>query len=249
LKLFNNSPQSCYLGMVGLYYSLFGSGGERESIETVVVDSTYAPGETAVINVPYTIPPSGQGCLIAQFTTDCCDTAITITRCFQSVEHCVLDSNVCYQGTIELGQVPIYDTTWYFSLPSGWTFWALHEPAIPLYGPDELIFEICTPGLGLLGDTAGLTLQVFYDEEGTIFDKFVYTIGNPSRTGDVNQDCRVNIGDAVYLLNYIFHYGTAPIPLETGDANCDGSVNIGDAVYLLNFIFLEGPSPCYYEYK
>lgn len=62
--------------------------------------------------------------------------------------------------------------------------------------------------------------------------------------GDANGDLTVNIGDAVYLVTYIFKGGPAPDPVESGDANCDGSTNIGDAVYLVTYIFKGGPAPC-----
>ena len=62
--------------------------------------------------------------------------------------------------------------------------------------------------------------------------------------GDANGDETVNIGDAVYLINYIFKNGPAPDPLAAGDGNCDGTVNVGDAVYLINYIFKGGPDPC-----
>jgi len=62
--------------------------------------------------------------------------------------------------------------------------------------------------------------------------------------GDANHDGTVNIGDAVYVINYIFKGGAAPVPLEAGDANCDGSRNVGDAVYIINYIFKGGAAPC-----
>ena len=67
-------------------------------------------------------------------------------------------------------------------------------------------------------------------------------IGRPC--GDVNGDYAVNVGDAVYVINYIFKGGPAPTPLAAGDANCDQAVNIGDAVYIVNYIFKGGPAPC-----
>jgi hypothetical protein len=61
--------------------------------------------------------------------------------------------------------------------------------------------------------------------------------------GDANGDYAVDIGDAVFLINYIFGDGFAPDPVESGNANGDGVVNIGDVVYIVNYIFNEGPPP------
>jgi len=63
--------------------------------------------------------------------------------------------------------------------------------------------------------------------------------------GDANHDGMVNVGDAVYVINYVFKGGPAPQPLEAGDANCDHAVNTGDAVYVINYVFKKnGPAPC-----
>ncbi len=62
--------------------------------------------------------------------------------------------------------------------------------------------------------------------------------------GDANSDGGANVGDAVFLINYVFKGGPAPNPIEAGDANCDDLVNVGDAVYLINFVFKDGPVPC-----
>jgi len=62
--------------------------------------------------------------------------------------------------------------------------------------------------------------------------------------GDANSLDAINIGDAVYLINYIFKGGPAPAFVELGDPNCDLRINIGDAVYLINYIFKSGPEPC-----
>jgi hypothetical protein len=61
--------------------------------------------------------------------------------------------------------------------------------------------------------------------------------------GDANYDGNVNVGDVVFLVNYIFRDGAAPMPYISGDANSDGLVNVGDAVYLVNYIFRGGPPP------
>jgi hypothetical protein len=62
--------------------------------------------------------------------------------------------------------------------------------------------------------------------------------------GDANGDEQANVGDAVFLINYVFKSGAAPDPLEAGNANCDSDVNVGDAVYLINYVFKSGAEPC-----
>jgi hypothetical protein len=73
--------------------------------------------------------------------------------------------------------------------------------------------------------------------------------------GDANNDGNVNVGDAVYMLNYVFKpatcainppIGCAPQCPPEGDANCDGALNIGDAVFLNARVFNNGPAPCDY---
>lgn len=61
--------------------------------------------------------------------------------------------------------------------------------------------------------------------------------------GDLNGDGIINVGDIVYIINYLYRNGTAPDLLEAGDCNCDGEVNLGDAVYLIGYLFKVGPPP------
>lgn len=61
--------------------------------------------------------------------------------------------------------------------------------------------------------------------------------------GDANGDRNVNVGDAVFLISYIFRGGPPPIRLKAGDVNGDCKVNVGDAVYLISYIFRGGPAP------
>jgi len=62
--------------------------------------------------------------------------------------------------------------------------------------------------------------------------------------GDANGDGVINSADVVYLINYLFIGGPAPIPPEAGDANCDGVINSADVSYLINYLFIGGPPPC-----
>jgi hypothetical protein len=71
------------------------------------------------------------------------------------------------------------------------------------------------------------------------------TICCASAPGDANADSTINIGDAVYLISYIFKGGPPPTPYEiaSGDSNGDCAVNVGDAVHIINYIFKGGPPP------
>jgi hypothetical protein len=62
--------------------------------------------------------------------------------------------------------------------------------------------------------------------------------------GDANVDGIMNIGDVVYLINYIWLGGPEPIPLEAGDLNCDRVIDIEDLLYLSYYLFAGGPRPC-----
>ncbi len=80
--------------------------------------------------------------------------------------------------------------------------------------------------------------------EGTVYDMdagFVYA--SKVNRGDPNADGIINLGDAIYTLNYLFKGGPNPCPMEAGDANCTGVVDLGDAIYILNYLFKGGPAP------
>jgi Zn-dependent M28 family amino/carboxypeptidase len=71
----------------------------------------------------------------------------------------------------------------------------------------------------------------------------VAVLAHPFILGDANRDRVIDLGDAVYLLGYLFKSQAVPDPLEAGDADCDHMVNLGDVVYLLNYLFKGGPAP------
>ena len=63
--------------------------------------------------------------------------------------------------------------------------------------------------------------------------------------GDPNSDGRLDISDAVFVLDFLFLGGRVPGCVESADANNDARVNITDAVLLLGFLFqgAGGPAP------
>jgi len=69
--------------------------------------------------------------------------------------------------------------------------------------------------------------------------------GLPLVDGDADGDGFLDMGDVIYLLEYIFRRGSTPVPVwGTGDANCDDRLNAADLITLINHILRGGPEPC-----
>ncbi len=113
--------------------------------------------------------------------------------------------------------------------------------------------EMCSPSPYIFKPSLELTSSGQY---GILYIKSTDTekqvayfcrAGNCCHTGgDANNDGNCNIGDAVFVNNYVFvpnncdtnpPSGCSPRCPSEGDANSDGTINIGDAVYLLNYVF------------
>lgn len=62
--------------------------------------------------------------------------------------------------------------------------------------------------------------------------------------GDPSNDGTINVSDAVFIINYIFKGGPAPVYPISADVNCDETINVSDGVYIISFIFKGGPEPC-----
>lgn len=77
--------------------------------------------------------------------------------------------------------------------------------------------------------------------EGYWDDVAVY--GKKFLRGDVNADGVVNTVDVVYLINYLYIHGPAPVPWRAGDVDADGTITAADVVYLINYLFIGGPPP------
>jgi hypothetical protein len=65
----------------------------------------------------------------------------------------------------------------------------------------------------------------------------------PFRRGDANGDGNdLDLGDAVYILQYLFANGSAPPCLDAADANDDNkAIDVSDGVYVLQYLFAGGP--------
>jgi len=88
-------------------------------------------------------------------------------------------------------------------------------------------------------------LALYLPNSGEVVPSFVY--GNIfislNMHGDADGNGLINVGDCVYLLNYVFKGQRPPIPGQAGDANTDTHTNVGDVVYIINYVFKMGPPP------
>ena len=91
------------------------------------------------------------------------------------------------------------------------------------------------PGKLLVVDCSASSYTPSFTAGARTYESFLY--------GDINADCSRNIADVVYLINYIFTHGAAPLPANAGDVNGDCSIDIADAVYYIGWIFSGGPEP------
>jgi hypothetical protein len=124
----------------------------------------------------------------------------------------------------------------------------IHLPSHPEFEGEviALVFPAgeFIPGYGLPWGINQVTYTVsgnFTDETPLNLSGTTTLIGH--RPGDANGDGQVNVGDVVYIINYVFIEGPAPYMDCIGDVNCDGRTNVADAVALINYIFRDGAPP------
>ena len=64
-----------------------------------------------------------------------------------------------------------------------------------------------------------------------------------SNRADANNDNQVDVADEIYIINYLFQAGLAPVCLDAADTNNDGQIDVSDLIYIIQYIFLEGSPP------
>jgi hypothetical protein len=121
------------------------------------------------------------------------------------------------------------DTVWTFKLSPGSTDTSsIFYDVEPISETDFIVVGSLYPGT---------------PNGGELFMARISTAPQMYICGDANGDGGVNVGDAVYVINYVFKGGPPPDPECLGDANNDGNTNVGDAVYLIAYVFKGGPAP------
>ena len=69
----------------------------------------------------------------------------------------------------------------------------------------------------------------------------------PPMRGDVDYDGAelIDISDLLYLIDFMFQSGPAPVCFEEADIDASGSepLDISDLIYLIDYMFRDGPEP------
>ena len=100
-----------------------------------------------------------------------------------------------------------------------------------------------------LGDPLGLWLEGDADPDVPevtnpgVEDDFGGGDGPQFVRSDANNDGRIDIGDGVFLFNFLFAGAEPPACGDAGDTNDDGNTDISDGVFVLNFLFSGGDAP------
>jgi hypothetical protein len=174
-------------------------------------------------------------------------------------------SHSCSTGTFSVSEC--FGETWVRRAnKGGLAFWGASDST--LWDEDDILerkmfsawWTFDQLAIGAMTDKALYDLWRYYAGGG--YTKYYYeaynVLGDPSvkiwrdepepvLCGDCNGDEEVDVGDVVYLVNYLYNGGSSPIQnLCVGDCNNDGIVNIGDVVFLINFLYRGGsvPSGC-----
>ncbi len=103
---------------------------------------------------------------------------------------------------------------------------SVHNDSVIGIAPDTVFLETLT-----------LTAQDYCNADTLSFIVQTYL------SGDASGDGVIDLGDVVYLINYLYKDGDPPNPPEAGDCNCDEIVDLGDVIYLINYLYKEGPAP------
>lgn len=118
--------------------------------------------------------------------------------------------------------------------------------------------QSATAQVTLSGNLGTPKVPLVIDVDGTSYDVQTgpgvsITVGGgqpPFVRGEVNQDGKLNVSDAVAIARYVFNLGSQKAKIDAckdaADVNDDGSITAADALYLLAYLFTGGaaiPAP------
>jgi photosystem II stability/assembly factor-like uncharacterized protein len=119
------------------------------------------------------------------------------------------------------------------------SFWHYGYPAV--LGHED--YQDRNPYMHSTQDRVSLFDSTYYVDFVKAALATISILGDPFLFGDASGDGLIDLGDVVFLVNYLYRNGPAPEPPKAADANCDGIVDLGDVIYLTNYLFKGGPPP------
>ena len=147
-----------------------------------------------------------------------------------------LEIEIQWVGADESGGSGIADYSVYCSVDSGpFTLWTIESTATSaeFVGENHHTYSFYSIARDKVGHVESIPVA---PDASTVIDYRIVC-------GDANGNGVVNLTDVVYIVNWIFLGGPAPVDGSEGDYNCNGRPNIGDAVYMVNFRSY-GAAPC-----
>ncbi|MDP3026007.1 MAG: dockerin type I repeat-containing protein [candidate division Zixibacteria bacterium] len=145
---------------------------------------------------------------------------------------------------VDMIEKPPTPVEWWLRFCSSGICWdstTTHAPIPVSLGPSEsgdILLDMKPYTFG----TGNVTMRITSRTNPSLTDSITFALY--VRRGDANGDGKTTVSDVVFLVNYLFKGGPAPVPLESGNANCDTKVTVSDVVYLVNYLFKGGPPPC-----
>ncbi|MDH3891601.1 MAG: hypothetical protein OEV49_11005 [candidate division Zixibacteria bacterium] len=124
-----------------------------------------------------------------------------------------------------------------------WSYWISEQDPIP-----PGLFDSTTGTFyytGTSADTNTYYVVVNLDQNGhTDVSGFFIHHYDSYTCGDMNHRSPIDIGDLVWLVDFMFSGGPTPITQEAGNVDCAPGVDISDLVYFVDWMFQGGPAPC-----
>lgn len=99
-----------------------------------------------------------------------------------------------------------------------------------LGSPPQVNFAILEGGFSVTPLTIPGT--VTFDNLVTIFQR-----------GDANSDGGIDLGDIIFILQYLFASGMTPVCLDAADINDDGIIDLSDGIFGVGYLFTQGSPP------
>jgi hypothetical protein len=126
-------------------------------------------------------------------------------------------------------------------------YWVVLEPPVAVPNIDEPVGAVALhapierddiPAQAFyLGEDFGVIspIGILSYEKERVADS---ALERPFRRGDVDANARVNLTDAIVLLQHLFGRAAAPPCASAADANDNGNLEIGDGLAILLYVFL-----------